>query len=502
MPLTFLTTSTTNEVQSQLFSLKLLTKSQTILHLQQFRNFHCTLASTKLISMTPRKTTRTAMRKSTHEVRIYIDDSNLWIQGQKASAQKHRYRVESDPTWRFDAGKLKSVLTQNCGLPADEEINAIVNLYGSTPPNVGSIWKAIKSCKVEVYTFERSSCTSREKEVDAEIIAASVSDAADLFYEAKSAIFIIVSGDKDLIRAVLRIANRGFQVHVWSWTNGMSGAYTQPKGECRDLMDKGFIKVHHLDEHAEEFSFYETDFNLDKSEIPPNSIVIRDPLPQAEVVDQAEVIDQAVKSLRIPHYRYRNQPRRGSRDDLIIIPACTLEHKIHTELFQDMTERLKQHGLKVMTYVAYNPKRTEGSKNGMIAQNPYKALDTDNSVESEDNNDDTGFTVVKTRQKQQKQHLKANERKIHSRCHWRMYCREGIYCKYGHTPDEKAAFKTYGKREAIKYKFCPDENCFRNKCSYAHTQEELFCPTCDKKGDHEMAKCPEKKLHSVQRYAS
>lgn len=446
--------------------------------------------------MTPRKTTRTAMRRSTQEIRIYIDDSNLWIQGQKASAQKHRYRVESDPTWRFDAGKLKNVLTQNCGLPADEDVKAIVDLYGSTPPNVESIWKAIKSCKVEVHTFERSSWTSREKEVDAEIIAASVSDAADLYYEGKCGIFIIVSGDKDLLRAVLRIAKRGFEVHVWSWINGMSGAYTQPKEECRLLMDQGLIKIHYLDEHMDKFSFYETDFNLDKSEIPPHSIVIRDPLAQAEVVDQA------VKSLRIPHYRYRNQPHGGSRDDLIIIPACELEHRIHTELFQDTTERLKQHGLKVTTYVADNSKRTEGPKNGMIAPNRFKTLDTNNSVESGDNNDDVGFTVVKTRQKQQKQRLKADERKTHSRCHWRMHCREGIYCKYGHTKEETDAFKTYGKREAIKYKFCPDENCFRKKCSYAHTLEELFCPTCDKKGAHEMRNCPEKKLHSIQRYAS
>ncbi|KAJ4316689.1 hypothetical protein N0V84_007737 [Fusarium piperis] len=184
----------------------------------------------------PRKTTRTATRKSAQQIRIYIDDSNLWIQGQKASAQKHRYRVESDPTWRFDAGKLKNVLTQNCGLPADEDIKAIVDLYGSTPPNVESIWTAIESCDVRVHTFERSPCTSREKEVDAEIIAASVSDAADLHYGGVSAIFIIVSGDKDLIRAVLRIAKRGFETHVWSWANGMSGAYTQPKEDCLRLL--------------------------------------------------------------------------------------------------------------------------------------------------------------------------------------------------------------------------------------------------------------------------
>ncbi|KAL2673569.1 hypothetical protein Neosp_012011 [[Neocosmospora] mangrovei] len=187
----------------------------------------------------PRKTTYTATRKNIQEIRIYIDDSNLWIQGQKASAEKHRYRVQSDPTWRFDAGKLKDVLTQNCGLPADENVKTIVDLYGSTPPMVGSIWKAIESCEVEVHTFERSPWNSREKEVDAEIIAASVDDAADLYYNGKSAIFIIVSGDKDLLRAVLRIAKRKFEVHVWSWANGMSGAYKQPKGECLLQKDDG-----------------------------------------------------------------------------------------------------------------------------------------------------------------------------------------------------------------------------------------------------------------------
>lgn len=445
--------------------------------------------------MSPRKSTRTPTRKSTKQIRIYIDDSNLWIQGQKASAQKHRYLVESDPTWRFDASKLKDVLTQNCGLAADEDIKVKVDLYGSTPPNVESIWTAIESCNVQVHTFERSSWTSREKEVDAEIIAASVSDAADMFYGGDSGIFIIVSGDKDLLRAVLRITDRGFETHVWSWTNGMSWAYTQPKEDCRRRMDEGLIKIHHLDGYMDRFSFYETDFNLDKSEIPPHSIVIRNPLPHAEAVDQA------VKSLRIPHYRHR-KPRQGSRDDLVIISACELDHETHTKLFQGLKERLKQHGLDVVTYAAQNRKRPEGSKNGVIAPNRFIALDTNSSAESGEKKDDMGFTVVKTRQKQQKQRLKADERKIHNRCVWREYCRDGIYCKHGHTKEETDFFKAYGKREASKYKLCPHDNCFKKKCGFAHGLAELFCPTCGKTGVHEMRDCPEKKLHSILRYAS
>ena len=97
-------------------------------------------------------------------VHIYIDNSNLWIQGQKTYAEKKGLTVEWDPTWRFDVGRLKDILTRNSPLQDREmSFNVKVHLYGSTPPPVDTVWQAIKSHDVDVNTFARSTWTGREE---------------------------------------------------------------------------------------------------------------------------------------------------------------------------------------------------------------------------------------------------------------------------------------------------------------------------------------------------
>lgn len=157
--------------------------------------------------------------RSFGNIHIYIDNSNLWIQGQKTYAQKKGLKVSWDPTWRFDVGRLKDILTKNSELGADEKTYDIrVNLYGSTPPPVDTVWRAIESHNVKVSTFARSSWTGREKEVDAEIVADSVDEASEAYRDQIPSTFIMVSGDRDLLSAIRKIRDKyKFPVHVWSW---------------------------------------------------------------------------------------------------------------------------------------------------------------------------------------------------------------------------------------------------------------------------------------------
>jgi hypothetical protein len=43
---------------------------------------------------------------------MYIDNSNLWIQGRKTFAEKNNMAVPDDPRWRFDAGALRDILVE------------------------------------------------------------------------------------------------------------------------------------------------------------------------------------------------------------------------------------------------------------------------------------------------------------------------------------------------------------------------------------------------------
>jgi hypothetical protein len=79
------------------------------------------------------------------------------------------------------------------------------------------------------------------------------------------------------------------------------------------------------------------------------------------------------------------------------------------------------------------------------------------------------------------------------RCHWRGYCHNMLACRYGHTDQEKEQFDPRSA-PLRKYRFCRDAHCHRgSRCGYAHSEAELFCPTCGQSGaGHRMRACPER----------
>ncbi|KAK0652660.1 hypothetical protein B0T16DRAFT_322287, partial [Cercophora newfieldiana] len=149
---------------------------------------------------------------------IYIDNSNLWIQGRKTHAAALNLHTEDDPTWRFDAGILKSILLQKCRIETEpNQKNVHTYLYGSTPPPVDTVWEAFGHRNVKVKTFERNHHSGREKKVDTQLVTDAVNDAADAAILRVDSEFVIVSGDSDIRTAVMSIADkRKFPVHVWS----------------------------------------------------------------------------------------------------------------------------------------------------------------------------------------------------------------------------------------------------------------------------------------------
>lgn len=68
-------------------------------------------------------------------VHIYIDNSNLWIQGQRTYAEKKRMSVSLDPTWRFDVGRLRDIIIEGLGVgdSPSSTFDVRTSLYGSIP---------------------------------------------------------------------------------------------------------------------------------------------------------------------------------------------------------------------------------------------------------------------------------------------------------------------------------------------------------------------------------
>ncbi len=449
---------------------------------------------------------------------IYIDNSNLWIQGQRTYAEKNNLNVSWDPTWRFDVGCLRDILLKKSGLKEDEQtFDVKVNLYGSTPPPLDTVWTAIASHNVKVNTFKRSSWTRREKQVDAELIADSIEQACEARLNKIPAVFIIVSGDRDLRSAITRITKkRGFQVHLWSWKNGLAGAYTK---DDEDIAQHLF-EVHLLDNYLDEVGFRVSEFRVDRAMISPHSIVVLDPLPEADKVEAF------LKRLGTPVYRYEIKPKRegAASLDLAIIPAFapSMSDDHLRELFMESQSKLQSKDLTVLTYLEYSQKYGAGGRanNALTISGRFKELspletesarceaddsDSDDGdhdskhkagteeEEEEQTKPDDGFTKVNQRSEKQRARMRRNEEHSHTRCVWGRYCSRGLDCTYGHTKEEESHFQVYRSLKPKKYKYCNKDGCTRGKgCLFAHGAGEIFCPTCEKTGKHEMADCPER----------
>ncbi len=440
-----------------------------------------------------RNISRTASSREieTGNVFIYIDNSNLWIQGQRTYAEKHKQDADRDPRWRFDAGILKDVLLTESGLSAREAtFKPKIRLYGSTPPVVDSVWKAIESHDIKVRTFARSSWTRREKEVDAELIADSVEEASEAYYTAIPAVFIIVSGDRDLRSAVVRIAKKGFPVHIWSWKNGLANSFTR---EDKDI-NPSLFRVHYLDPYLETVGFSQTTFRIDRGVINPHSIVVLDPMSRVKEVE--DFLDR----LRTPVLRYEIPDQRENESKALAYQEYSQKYSFGSGT--ESTLAISNQFSELSNYVGRNEdsdeERSEEKKGGEDSGNDDQGKQDAavfNPQTAENDND--GFEEVNKRLKKQQTRLRKGNESLQFRCHWRAYCERGLNCTYGHTKEEEDNFRVYGSKKARKYKYCTREGCFYGaRCQYAHGLEELFCPTCDKTGVHKMESCPEESLFS------
>jgi hypothetical protein len=96
---------------------------------------------------------------------IIVDNSNVWIEGQKLAAKKKGVIKENsedkdicDPSWRIDFGKLLSEVSEGQNI-----IGAI--LVGSRPPASDSIWESADRSGFKVIVHDRNSA-GKEKAVE------------------------------------------------------------------------------------------------------------------------------------------------------------------------------------------------------------------------------------------------------------------------------------------------------------------------------------------------
>lgn len=171
---------------------------------------------------------------------IYVDNSNVFIEGQRVSAVKTGVALDIwdainnrilDFGYRMSFGKLYSFVAG-----ADPKETARAMLFGSRPPANDAIWDMAKRAGFEVVTHDRNAA-NKEKKIDTGIVAALTRDA---YRNAKPGdVFTIVSGDSDYVPAIEQLVADGFQVDVVFWEHAAR--------ELRDVCSN-FVSLHpHLD---------------------------------------------------------------------------------------------------------------------------------------------------------------------------------------------------------------------------------------------------------------
>uniref|UniRef100_A0AC35GPM5 NYN domain-containing protein n=1 Tax=Panagrolaimus sp. PS1159 TaxID=55785 RepID=A0AC35GPM5_9BILA len=145
---------------------------------------------------------------------VFIDNSNLIIEGQKFFARDQTLLVPADPRARVDMGLL-----------CDHVINRRSTgrfrawLFGSGPPANDTLWEAIRKKSIDVHVSSRKTVSRKEKNVDTKLVFLATCEACS--NEDIGGIFIFISGDRDYLDTIKGIIKMGFTFEVYTWKKSM-----------------------------------------------------------------------------------------------------------------------------------------------------------------------------------------------------------------------------------------------------------------------------------------
>lgn len=152
---------------------------------------------------------------------LYLDNSNVFIEGQRVSAVKKgmaknindaaRRKIQ-DSNYRLDFGRLIEV---TCGFESKGSVDA--KLYGSRPPEHDSVWKMAEEQGFKLNIFDKSHF-GKEKQVDTTIVMHMTMDIIQQLSPSDDKI-VLVAGDADFIPVVKMAVEKGFNLKVAFWNH-------------------------------------------------------------------------------------------------------------------------------------------------------------------------------------------------------------------------------------------------------------------------------------------
>jgi uncharacterized LabA/DUF88 family protein len=153
------------------------------------------------------------------ECLILVDNSNIFIEGQKLSAKRKGIAKSTptdkdpcDPSWRINFKNLLDYLANGRKI-----LDAI--LVGSRPPQNDGVWEAAGVKGFQVIVYDRSG--RQEKAVDTELVAQGTEIICSVGGEK---VLVIASGDRDFIPLVNVAHRRKWEVEMCAFSSSFSPA--------------------------------------------------------------------------------------------------------------------------------------------------------------------------------------------------------------------------------------------------------------------------------------
>ena len=139
-------------------------------------------------------------------VSIYIDNSNLFIEGSKVIGYLENVNV-SDHKIDFyvDHGLLVTTLLKG------RQLNRVF-IVGSIPPGNDTLWARAKDHGFEVQTYQRNAA-NKDKKVDTKLVCAAM---RSLLTE-NPGTFLLVAGDSDYCPLIEEAQKENWKIETWFW---------------------------------------------------------------------------------------------------------------------------------------------------------------------------------------------------------------------------------------------------------------------------------------------
>lgn len=428
----------------------------------------------------------------TVECYVFIDDSNLWIEGQKTQGRKLK-DADIDPRYRTDLGRfLNMVLTKDS---MERSINKAF-LYGSIPPPNDTLWNAARKKNFEVKTFKRS-ISGKEKKVDVAMATDITEVATEKKYSGseRQTVFVVVTGDKDLITPIELAMTKSdlISVELWAWDFSMAREFRQ----LANKEDK--LTVRKLDNV--EFFFSYKEFKSTRDNIDPTKAIVYRDVPPTKQFYYA-IANDLCRLLRLFYITIIDM--RGKRDLIIEFPRSRIE-TVLAELkrcdignepcsypeYMTTTSREAAEPITKLTNQfealvdlddsddAFS-EAIESSLNLDIDDLAISTADAESCSDAEDDDTWTKIARSKAGKKAWIQKRKKTE------CKFGIHCSAASNCPYLHSEQEK---KTFHVHSHINFKFwkaklCTSQDHFSQtserqaQCPFAHNNADSWCLKC------------------------